>query len=1125
MLTFFALVAVYVVGGLTFVPLLVLALLAHAYVTLPVRDDDARRPTARPAPVVHPASLDPGPPGPPGQPDPPGQPNHGSSQHDKDRLPASLLHLVRPPGPGAHVPDVAAGYFAVCRDYVPGGVKGRPPERTTPTGQVVLATESPSVYQSMYRTIFDRNRAQGPSLDGSAPAGAGSGARAKRARNVFYVVLRCAHGVAVHGRPSTDAATRHGHLMLYDDADQLEVRHVISLAHYDVDIYGGGDRLAEGELWIKRNCIRLVQRPTALDHRSAEAKPFFLFSDNCSDKEDFYHAMLQNQDHAPGAPGPPLRFNTTDLVKLVQQLHASEDNLQTRWFNALVGRLFLGLYKTAEVEAAVRTKIANKIARVPKPALISSIQLQSVHMGHQPPFITNPKLKELTVDGDLTLEADVRYLGDFRLEISAIARIELGTRFKAREVSLVLAGILKKLEGHVLVRIKPPPSNRLWLSFETAPKMELLLEPVVSYRQITYGVILRAIESRIREVVAETLVLPHWDDMPFSETTGKRFRGGIWADEEKSASVGRPADVVEQALQQAAEKATDDGDADADASEDAMAGLEDAIDDKSRSASVLRESAHTPSPSLRRSGTASGATASSDEPSDGVSTAVSSSIDIRPAAEKRPKAMRSTGTVGTAATPIVNMNAASVPVASPPPPGAAAKGKKKRKTGSTSSGGTGHMDAAEAMRTISRSQPTSPTESPAGSLPEDSKTMERELAAGPLPSRDGMQESAKAFSSLGATPSVSSTAVDTTSTATTPRPSSQASFSSEPPRRQSKRTASLSSLPAPPQSATATGFGSLGPAERRQGFNQSLNTATAAAKKWFAVRQGQGQLATARHESKSTEQLTRLPVPEDAQSARTGSVSSTSRSSTPLPEASISMSTASVPSEHTPATPPTPPQMAASDSPAVNPLRLTQAGTPPLAPLGSPGHPIGRGHPLPPPGTPLPRPAKLEKRRGGGWAAVGAGAAALGKLARRRGGGGTTASAVSLGHGPAASSSASLSSLSAPLHPSAAVGAPPPSPGPDPGTAAPDASAEPASPPPPLPPRRKRLSVARAAPDESLVVVEAPSGETEGETEGDGDGDGGERGGEMAPTERRDAAHDGAELDEGVFAAMDDVEA
>jgi hypothetical protein len=83
-----------------------------------------------------------------------------------------------------HEADVFAGYFAVCREYVPGGVNGKPPERTTPAGAVV-AMESPSVYQSMYRSIFDRNKTTSPSMDAS-------NARSKKARNVFYVVLRYA---------------------------------------------------------------------------------------------------------------------------------------------------------------------------------------------------------------------------------------------------------------------------------------------------------------------------------------------------------------------------------------------------------------------------------------------------------------------------------------------------------------------------------------------------------------------------------------------------------------------------------------------------------------------------------------------------------------------------------------------------------------------------------------------------------------------------------------------------------------------------------------------------------------------------------------------------------------------
>ena len=137
--------------------------------------------------------------------------------------------------------------------------------------------------------------------------------------------------------------------------------------------------------------------------------------------------------------------------------------------------------------------------------------------------------------------------------MAAKATLQLASRFKPREVNLVLSVTLKRLEGHVLIRIKPPPSNRLWIAFETVPKMELDIEPIVGSRQVIWGPVLRTIEGRIREVIAETLVLPHYDDTPFTDTLYQEFRGGIWEEpapsepsEEASAAERGSVDGVEK---------------------------------------------------------------------------------------------------------------------------------------------------------------------------------------------------------------------------------------------------------------------------------------------------------------------------------------------------------------------------------------------------------------------------------------------------------------------------------------------------------------------------------------------------------------------------------------------------
>ena len=480
------LILTYLFGGLTFLPILFVLVCLHAYFTFPIHLSQTE------ASEYSSDSL------------------HDINDDGRNIKTGASASEISEKFHRRHEPDVAAGYFAVCREYVPGGINGKPPERTTPAG-AVIAMESPSVYQSMYRSLFDRR--QGSTMD----PGKANGKSVKRARNVFFVVLR------------------HGHLMLYEDSEQVEVKHVISLEHHNVGIYAGDetDFIPEGELWIRRNAIRLARKKGLRDPVSIP-KPFFLFSENCSDKEDFYFALLQNQEVKPDAqdsPPRPQQYETKHIIRLVQKLHSSEEHLQTRWINGLIGRLFLAIYKTKDSENFIRKKIAKKIARVKKPAFLSDIILQKIDMGESAPQIINPRLKDLTIDGDCCAEADFRYSGNFRLEIAATARIDLGTRFKAREVQLVLAVVVKKLHGHALVKFKPPPSNRIWVSFETMPDMEMTIEPIVSSRQITYGIILRAIESRIREVMAETLVLPHWDDLPFTDTVDQGYRGGIWADQ------------------------------------------------------------------------------------------------------------------------------------------------------------------------------------------------------------------------------------------------------------------------------------------------------------------------------------------------------------------------------------------------------------------------------------------------------------------------------------------------------------------------------------------------------------------------------------------------------------------
>ena len=716
----------YLFGGLTFVPLAISLILLHAHLTFPRHDErNANADTLR-----RPSDDD------------------TSIQSDSAKL---LKKFYRD-----REKDVAEGYFAVCREYVPGGINGKPPMRITPAGQM-KAEESPSVYQSMYRSLFDRK--QLPSMDAGKVE---SGKVTKRVRNVFYVVLR------------------HGHLMLYDDSEQVEVRHVISLAHHDVSVYGGGNEIPEGELWIKRNAICL-SRKEITSNTGTSSLPFFFFSENCSDKEDFYFALLQSQENnAENANPPPLaqHFEVGHIISLVQRLHSSEEQLQTRWINALVGRLFLGIYRTEEAEDFIRTKIIKKIARVKKPAFLSGIILQRIDLGDAAPFITNPRLKDLTVEGDCCVEADVKYGGGFRIEIAATARIDLGTRFKAREVNLILAVVIKKLQGHLLVRFKPPPSNRVWLAFETMPLLEMSIEPIVSSRQITYGIILRAIESRIREVLAETIVLPYWDDSPFINTMKHHFRGGIWLNDQRS-SRSRSGTAIPD------EEAEDETEIISPSSEPSI--IPSTSDDRSMSTPAINENKRTEL--LTKHGHKS-----THSLTDHYEGAVSSGIQR---ANDVPKVMRSRSFAPTA-NPITNTDNINIE--------ATQQNDKKPKI---------PTDAASFMTQISaRSQPSSPLDAPirsfSSNLVPSTETNRPTSFSSTLMKKNGLSEEA------------STPQGPTLKPADVLRPPSPSSLSS-------RSTKSSTETGAQQPTRFRSMANTLTPSEKKQ---QSILSAAAAAKTW-----------------------------------------------------------------------------------------------------------------------------------------------------------------------------------------------------------------------------------------------------------------------------------------------------
>ena len=203
----------------------------------------------------------------------------------------------------------------------------------------------------------------------------------------------------------------------------------------------------------------------------------------------------------------------------------------SQWFNALMGRIFYNIFQSEWLQDYFMKKLSRKTSKLKRPSYMGDVVVTDITVGDGFPLFSQFKLHELSKDGELWFSMFTDYDGHFKITVNTNFKFDY---LRGLSFDVILSCTIQHVSGRMLVRLKEPPSDRLWMGFYGLPKLKLHFEPIVSSKAIKWSVLNSLMEKRVIDILNEYAVLPNMEDFLMPEYKSRWF-----GDEQKELEIQR----------------------------------------------------------------------------------------------------------------------------------------------------------------------------------------------------------------------------------------------------------------------------------------------------------------------------------------------------------------------------------------------------------------------------------------------------------------------------------------------------------------------------------------------------------------------------------------------------------